>query len=181
MGPGFGGRAEAVSDGSESDGGWENRRAVADRAGTRAEAVDRAVRHAGACCSGESRKPGQPGNPVEHGDPGQPGQPTQSRESAEPAWFGEPSQMTVGVPKEVKDHETRVGLVPSGATALREAGHRVLVETQRRRWQLHHRQRIRRRGRGDSAERGGGLAEGRSGGEGEGAAAQPSTPTSARD
>ncbi len=38
--------------------------------------------------------------------------------------------MTVGVPKEIKDHETRVGLVPSGVTALREAGHRVLVETQ---------------------------------------------------
>ena len=38
--------------------------------------------------------------------------------------------MTVGVPKEIKDHETRVGLVPSGATALQEAGHRVLVETQ---------------------------------------------------
>jgi alanine dehydrogenase len=37
--------------------------------------------------------------------------------------------MTIGVPKEVKDHETRVGLVPSGVTALREAGHRVLVET----------------------------------------------------
>jgi alanine dehydrogenase len=38
--------------------------------------------------------------------------------------------MIVGVPKEVKDHETRVGLVPSGATALVEAGHRVLVEAQ---------------------------------------------------
>ena len=37
--------------------------------------------------------------------------------------------MIIGVPKEVKDHETRVGLVPSGATALREAGHDVLVET----------------------------------------------------
>lgn len=37
--------------------------------------------------------------------------------------------MIVGVPKEVKDHETRVGLVPSGAMSLREAGHRVLVET----------------------------------------------------
>jgi alanine dehydrogenase len=36
--------------------------------------------------------------------------------------------MIVGVPKEVKDHETRVGLVPSGATALCEAGHEVLVE-----------------------------------------------------
>jgi len=37
--------------------------------------------------------------------------------------------MIVGVPKEIKDHETRVGLVPSGVVALREAGHRVLVET----------------------------------------------------
>jgi alanine dehydrogenase len=37
--------------------------------------------------------------------------------------------MIIGVPKEVKDHETRVGLVPSGANALREAGHEVIVET----------------------------------------------------
>jgi alanine dehydrogenase len=37
--------------------------------------------------------------------------------------------MTVGVPKEVKDHETRVGLVPSGVCALLEAGHQVLVES----------------------------------------------------
>ncbi len=36
--------------------------------------------------------------------------------------------MIIGVPKEVKDHETRVGLVPSGVIALVEAGHRVLVE-----------------------------------------------------
>src|SRR5579884_2434204 len=37
--------------------------------------------------------------------------------------------MVIGVPKEIKDHETRVGLVPSGVTALREAGHEVIVET----------------------------------------------------
>src|SRR5215472_16579225 len=37
--------------------------------------------------------------------------------------------MIIGVPKEVKDHEARVGLVPSGVVALREAGHEVLVET----------------------------------------------------
>jgi alanine dehydrogenase len=37
--------------------------------------------------------------------------------------------MIVGVPKEVKDHETRVGLVPSGVTALCEAGHKVLVQS----------------------------------------------------
>jgi alanine dehydrogenase len=37
--------------------------------------------------------------------------------------------MIVGVPKEVKDHESRVGLVPSVVAELREAGHEVLVET----------------------------------------------------
>ena len=37
--------------------------------------------------------------------------------------------MIIGVPKEVKDHESRVGLVPSGVTALCEAGHQVVVET----------------------------------------------------
>ncbi len=36
--------------------------------------------------------------------------------------------MVIGVLREIKDHETRVGLVPSGVHALREAGHEVLVE-----------------------------------------------------
>ena len=38
--------------------------------------------------------------------------------------------MIVGVPKEIKDHETRVGCVPSMVTALHERGHKVLVESQ---------------------------------------------------
>ncbi len=37
--------------------------------------------------------------------------------------------MLVGVPKEIKDNEYRVGIVPSTARELVEAGHRVLVET----------------------------------------------------
>ncbi len=37
--------------------------------------------------------------------------------------------MIIGVPKEIKDHESRVGLVPAGVTTLREHGHEVLVET----------------------------------------------------
>jgi len=37
--------------------------------------------------------------------------------------------MVVGVPREIKDNEFRVGLVPSGAAALVRAGHSVLVET----------------------------------------------------
>ena len=37
--------------------------------------------------------------------------------------------MIIGVPKEVKDHESRVGIVPSGVKALVDAGHKVLVET----------------------------------------------------
>ena len=36
--------------------------------------------------------------------------------------------MIIGVPKEVKDQETRVGLLPSGVKALTEAGHKVLVQ-----------------------------------------------------
>ncbi len=36
--------------------------------------------------------------------------------------------MIIGVPQEVKDQETRVGLVPSGVSALVESGHRVLVQ-----------------------------------------------------
>ena len=38
--------------------------------------------------------------------------------------------MIVGVPKEIKDNETRVGITPAGAKALIEDGHKVLVETQ---------------------------------------------------
>lgn len=37
--------------------------------------------------------------------------------------------MIIGVPKEIKDNEFRVALSPSGAYALKQAGHRVLVET----------------------------------------------------
>jgi alanine dehydrogenase len=36
--------------------------------------------------------------------------------------------MIIGVPKEIKDHEFRIGLTPGGARALAQAGHRVLVE-----------------------------------------------------
>jgi len=37
--------------------------------------------------------------------------------------------MIIGVPKEVKDHESRVGITPSGVKSLVDAGHKVLVET----------------------------------------------------
>lgn len=38
--------------------------------------------------------------------------------------------MIIGVPKEIKNNENRVGLTPAGASSYRQAGHRVLVETQ---------------------------------------------------
>ena len=38
--------------------------------------------------------------------------------------------MIVGVPKEIKDNEARVGVTPAGVKELTEAGHKVLVETQ---------------------------------------------------
>lgn len=37
--------------------------------------------------------------------------------------------MVIGVPREVKDHESRVGVTPAGVKALVESGHKVLVET----------------------------------------------------
>jgi alanine dehydrogenase len=38
--------------------------------------------------------------------------------------------MIIGVPKEIKDHESRVGITPAGVKALVDAKHTVLVETQ---------------------------------------------------
>ena len=38
--------------------------------------------------------------------------------------------MIIGVPREIKNHEYRVGLLPVHAHALRAAGHQVLVEHQ---------------------------------------------------
>ena len=37
--------------------------------------------------------------------------------------------MRIGVPREIKVHEYRVGLVPAGVRELVGAGHEVLVET----------------------------------------------------
>ncbi|MBV8805155.1 MAG: alanine dehydrogenase, partial [Sinobacteraceae bacterium] len=37
--------------------------------------------------------------------------------------------MRIGVPKEIKVHEYRVGLVPAGVRELVSAGHEVIVET----------------------------------------------------
>ena len=37
--------------------------------------------------------------------------------------------MIIGVPKEVKDHESRVGLVPGNVEQLISTGHQVVVET----------------------------------------------------
>ena len=37
--------------------------------------------------------------------------------------------MRVGVPKEIKNHEYRVGLTPASVAELIAAGHEVLVET----------------------------------------------------
>src|SRR3979490_3011725 len=39
------------------------------------------------------------------------------------------SFMKIGVPKEVKIHECRVGLVPAGVRELVDGGHQVLVQT----------------------------------------------------
>jgi len=38
--------------------------------------------------------------------------------------------MKIGVPREIKDNEARVGVTPAGVKALTEAGHTVMVETE---------------------------------------------------
>jgi alanine dehydrogenase len=38
--------------------------------------------------------------------------------------------MIIGVPREIKDNEARVGVTPAGVKALTEVGHKILVETQ---------------------------------------------------
>ena len=48
-------------------------------------------------------------------------------------WFSvtivmEVDGMKIGIPKEIKNNENRVGLSPSGVHALVEQGHTVLVE-----------------------------------------------------
>ena len=37
--------------------------------------------------------------------------------------------MIIGLPKEIKDNEYRVGLTPAGVKTLSDYGHTVLVET----------------------------------------------------
>ena len=44
--------------------------------------------------------------------------------------------MRVGVPKEVKCDEYRVGMMPVGVEVLVKAGHQVFIETSRRRQRL---------------------------------------------
>lgn len=36
--------------------------------------------------------------------------------------------MKIGIPKEIKDHEYRVGVTPSGVKTLVDAGHDVIVQ-----------------------------------------------------
>ena len=36
--------------------------------------------------------------------------------------------MIIGIPKEIKDNEYRVGILPSGAETLVHEGHRILIQ-----------------------------------------------------
>jgi len=36
--------------------------------------------------------------------------------------------MIIGIPKEIKEHEYRVGIIPAGVRELREDGHRIIIE-----------------------------------------------------
>ncbi|MDN5874186.1 MAG: hypothetical protein L0H29_07390, partial [Sinobacteraceae bacterium] len=45
-------------------------------------------------------------------------------------FYGEFASMLIGVPKEIKTREYRVGLTPAGVRELVDSGHKVLVQTQ---------------------------------------------------
>ena len=36
--------------------------------------------------------------------------------------------MIIGVPREIKEHEYRVGMTPSGVKSLKSKGHNILIE-----------------------------------------------------
>ena len=61
--------------------------------------------------------------------------------------------MIIGVPKEIKTREYRVGMTPAGVRSLTSRGHKVLVESGRRRRQRHQRRRVHRAGRADRRRR----------------------------
>lgn len=52
--------------------------------------------------------------------------PNRDKPGGKPA--GDYKKMLIGTPKEIKDHEDRVGLVPSSVRELVAAGHKVLIE-----------------------------------------------------
>src|SRR5437016_207113 len=51
------------------------------------------------------------------------------RWTADPSFLARIARMLIGVPKEIKDHEYRVGLVPSAVRELTANGHSVVVES----------------------------------------------------
>ena len=57
--------------------------------------------------------------------------------------------MLIGVPKEIKDNEFRVGLTPASVAELTHHGHKVLVEASAGRRIGPFRRRVCRRGRDD--------------------------------
>ena len=81
------------------------------------------------------------------------------------------ARVIVGIPKEVKDNEYRVAATPEGVRELVAAGHRVVVESVRRRGLGAAGRAVRRRRRRDRAGCRRGLRAGRHDREGQGAAA----------
>ena len=79
--------------------------------------------------------------------------------------------MRVGVPREIKSQEYRVGLTPGAVREYVAAGHQVLVETNAGDGIDRRRRRLRKAGARDRRERRGGVRRGGDDREGEGAAA----------
>ena len=63
------------------------------------------------------------------------------------------STMRVGIPREIKNHEYRVGMIPAAVHALVQAGHEVVVEQGAGAGQRHPRRAVRQRRRDHPADR----------------------------
>ena len=69
--------------------------------------------------------------------------------------------MKIGLPKEIKDNEYRVGLTPAGVQALADAGHELFVERSAGEGSGFSDEQYVERGRENSGNGGRGLADGR--------------------
>ena len=143
---------------------------IAGRVVGRVEADDRVEVRRRGVSKGTSRRRGSssPKAPSSRGGSRCTAQNGTSRTSRQSEREGRLS-VRIGIPKEIKDHEYRVGMIPAGVHALVTAGHEVVVQDGRRARQRHPRTRSTSRPARASCRTPRASGAGRDGGQGQGA------------